>query len=88
MILVKKCTLRANSKWPTANSKASVIKIQLEKKIIITIIILYGQIAPANNVYFVSKKNTTIWLNQIKIPNSPVVLSLFLVTFVTFQSHM
>lgn len=53
-----------------------------------TIIILYGQIAPANNVYFVSKKNTTIWLNQIKIPNPPVVLSLFLVTFVTFQSHM
>ena len=45
-----------------------------------TIIILYGQIAPANNVYSVSKKNTTIWLNQIKIPNPPAV---FLVTFVT-----
>ena len=54
----------------------------------VTVIILYGKIAPANNVYFVSKKNTTIWLNQIKIPNHPVVLSLFLVTFVTFQSHM
>ena len=86
MILVKKCTLRANSKKPIANSKASVIKIQLEKKM--TIIILYGQIAPANNVYFVSKKNTRIWLNQIKIANPPVVLSLFLVTFVTFQSHI
>ena len=60
-----------------------------------TIIILYGQIAPANNVYSVSKKNTTIWLNQIQIPNPPVVFKFvfsyicyFLVTYITLQKIM
>ena len=60
-----------------------------------TIIILYGQIAPANNVYSVSKKNTTIWLNQIQIPNPPVVFKFvfsyicyFLVKYITLQKIM
>ena len=60
-----------------------------------TIIILYGQIAPVNNVYSVSKKNTTIWLNQIQIPNLPVVFKFvfsyicyFLVTYITLQKIM
>lgn len=58
-----------------------------------TIIILYGQIAPAKNVYFVGKKNTTIWLNKIKIPNPPVVFTFSYicyvsVTYLTLQKIM